>query len=136
MNVASPSKIRNEYWVHADHPSSPHDWTDRSGKWLIFVPFKKIDEVWRLIATETATGRLGLQSKAATAKPNGLAKNPWVKVICVYTYDSSDLADVKRVRDRLSEIGCTKKLSYKTDQATEDGVYASNAKTPISIFFE
>jgi hypothetical protein len=136
MNLEYPSKVRDEYWVHAYHSQPPHDWTERSGKWLIFVPFKKIDEIWQLILAETIAGRLGLQAKAATAKPNGLAKNKWVKVICVYTYDSADLEDVRRVRDRLREIGFTKKLSYKTDQTTEAGVYAGDTKTPVSLYYE
>ena len=39
-----PSKIKNEYWVHAAHPNTPNEWTDYSGKWLVFVPLKQLDE--------------------------------------------------------------------------------------------
>jgi hypothetical protein len=108
----------------------------RSGKWLIFVPFKQIDEKWAIIANETEAGRLGIAAKAATAKQNGLAKNKWVKVICVYTYDSANEADVMRVRERLKTLGFIKKLSYKTDQATADGRYRANGDSnPISMYY-
>ena len=110
MSTRPPSKVRDDYWVLTENPNPAHGWTERSGKWLIFTSFKKLDETWKIIADETVAGRLGISAKAATAKPNGLAKSPWVKVICVYTYDSSDTLDVKRVRQRLSELGFSKKL--------------------------
>ena len=84
MILRSPSRVRDEYWVYAENPNHPKEWTDCSGKWLIFTSFKKLDIIWKLIAEETASGMLGISAKAATAKPNGLAKNPWIKVICVY----------------------------------------------------
>ena len=128
MNPRAPSKIRDDYWVHAENPNPPADWTDRSGKWLIFTSFKKLDQVWAMIHDDTVAGRLGMSAKAATSKANGLAKNPFIKVICVYTYDALDVANVMRVRERLREIGFTKKLSYKTDEATNLGVYAEPSK--------
>lgn len=136
MTVLVPSKVRDDYWVYADNPHSCHNWTERSGKWLLFVPWQKLDQTWKLIAEETRSGRLGIASKAATAKQNGLARNSWVKVICVYTYDSDDREDVMRVRTRLREIGFVKKLSYKSDRATEEGVYATNTKGRVSLFYE
>ncbi len=136
MNSRPPSKIRDAYWVHAENPNPPTDWTDRSGKWLIFTSFKKIDQYWKLIHDETIAGRLGMAAKVATSKSNELAKNPFIKVICVYTYDSSDVADVMRVRARLKEIGFEKKLSYKTDEATTSGVYAGTTEGPVSLYYE
>lgn len=135
--IKLPSKIKNEYWVHAAHPNPPNEWTDYSGKWLIFVPLKQLDEKWALIANATAAGLLGIESKAATAKPNGLAQNKWIKVICVCTYDSTDKIDVMRVRDQLRVLGFIKKLAYKTDQATIAGQYRSLDKAaPVSLYYE
>ena len=57
-------------------------------------------------------------------------------MICVYTHDATDREDVMRVRERLREIGFTKKLSYKTDQATAAGVYSNNSEKPISTYYE
>ena len=132
-----PSKTKNEYWVHSAHPASPNDWTEHSGKWLIFVPLKQLDEKWTLIANATAAGLLGIEAKAATAKSNGLAQNKWIKVICVYTYDSTDKMDVMRVRDQLRILGFTKKLSYKTDQATIANQYRTSENSkPVSLYYE
>lgn len=129
--------MKNDYWVHAVHPNSPHEWTDRSGKWLLFVLLKQLDEKWAIIAKETDLGRLGIAAKSATAKPNELLQNKWVKVICVYTYDSADQQDVMRVRDHLRTLGFVKKLSYKTDQATSEGRYRTQSETtPISLYYE
>lgn len=136
MSSRTPSKVRDDYWVYAHHPNPPYDWSERSGKWLIFTSFKTLDQVWKTIAEETLAGRLGISAKAATAKPNGLGKNPWIKVICVYTYDSSDVQDVMRVRLRLRELGFTKKLSYKTDTATRAGIYSGDSPNPISLYYE
>lgn len=135
--IKLPSKIKNEYWVHANHPNPPNYWTEHSGKWLIFVPLKQLDEKWLLIANATTAGLLGIESKAATAKSNGLAQNKWIKVICVYTYNSTDKIDVMRVRDQLRILGFIKKLSYKTDQATIAGQYrTSENSTPVSLYYE
>ena len=137
MTSTLPSQIKSDYWVHTAHPNPTNDWTDRSGKWLIFVPFKQLDERWAVIAKETEAGRLGIAAKAATAKPNELSKNKWVKVICVYTYDSGDQQDVMRVRNHLRKLGFVKKLPYKTDQSTSEGHYrASGDATRISLFYE
>lgn len=136
MSTRSPSKVRDDYWVHAENPSPTDEWTERSGKWLIYTSFKNLDQTWKVIAAETAAGRLGISAKAATDKPNGLAKNPWIKVICVYTYDSSDTQDVMRIRLRLREIGFTKKLSYKTDAATQAGVYSGDSSKRVSLYYE
>ncbi|MBL7555902.1 MAG: DUF1917 domain-containing protein [Bdellovibrionaceae bacterium] len=132
----APSRIKSDYWVHAAHPKPPNDWTERSGKWLIFVPLNRLDEKWALIARETELGKLGIAAKAATAKPNRLSKNNWIKVVCVYTYDSTDRQDVMRVRDHLRTLGFLKKLSYKTDKATSEGHYRINGGERVSLYFE
>lgn len=132
-----PSQIKSDYWVHAAHPNPPRDWTVRSGKWLLFVPLKQLDEKWIIIAKETEVGRLGIAAKAATAKSNGLAQNKWVKVICVYTYDSTDQRDVMRVREHLRTLGFVKKIAYKTDQATSEGRYRTSGDSDrVSLFYE
>lgn len=137
MNYLQPSKIKNDFWVHVENPNPPKQWTEHSGKWLIFTPLVRLDEKWNLIARETKLGLLGISAKAATAKPNGLAKNSFIKVICVYTYDSTDKDDVLRVREHLRTLGFIKKLSYKTDHATIEGRYSTSGDSrPISLYYE
>ncbi len=93
-----PSQVRDEYWLFAkrkrgNYPAS----TANSGKWLIFAPISQIDEMWTKIKHATEDGRLGDWAKVATAKPNPNASDPATKVICVYTYDWTDEADVGRI---------------------------------------
>ncbi len=56
-------------------------------------------------------------------------------VICVYTYDHTDEADVMRVRQRLKELGYTRKLPYKTDAATYAGLYRATTGGRVSKYY-
>ena len=112
------------------------NWTANSGKWLLFIPVNRIDNVWQIIDQETQLGRLGIAAKVATARANSLATSQRVRLICVYTYDCTDLDDVRRVRQRLRELGFAKKIPYKTDTATAEGKYAQNGDKKVSLFYE
>jgi Basophilic leukemia-expressed protein Bles03 len=100
------------------------------------VPVADLDQMWEKISTATELGRLGGLAKVATAMPNPLAKNPAVRVICVYTYDWTDEADVRRVRSELRELGFTAKIHYKVDEDTRAGNYAGKGKARVSKYFE
>src|SRR2546426_2837732 len=114
-----PSEVTETYWIRAFRKSGSYPKaTERSGKWLLFVPIEEIDEIWARIKTATEDGKLGDCSKVATMRPNPNAANPRTKVICVYTYDSEDEADVRRVRQVLRELGFINRLPYKTDADT------------------
>ena len=98
-------------------------YTDRSGKWLIFVTLDELDDAWAKIKKATQDGLLGNSSKAATARSNATAPDPTKKVICVYTYDCEDREDVMRVRQALRDLGFDRPMPYKTDKATLEGRY-------------
>ncbi len=69
-----PSEVSDVYWLYADRKTGHYPrTTPQSGKWLIWVPEKAIDEVWDRIRRATEEGRLGGQSKVATARPSPLA---------------------------------------------------------------
>ena len=129
-----PSRTRDRYWIEVQKPNA--QWSNTSGKWLLFVSASRIDSAWRIIRTDTLLGKLGVGAKVATAMPNPLATSQHAKLICVYTYDAGDLDDVRRVRQRLRELGFRKKLPYKTDAATEAGVYARSDGTHVSLLYE
>lgn len=136
-SVPKPSQVKHEYWLYAERKKGDYSETTRkSGKWLIFAPISQIDEVWMKIKLATEDGRLGDLAKVATAKPNPIATNPGVKVICVYTYDWTDEADVKRVRQELRALGITSKIPYKTDEDTSAGRYSSQSHKRISKYYE
>jgi hypothetical protein len=106
-----PSEVSDVYWLVARRRAGDYpEHTERRGKWLLFVPVAEIDQVWEKIRVATEHGRLGGWAKVATAMPSSLAKNPLRRVICVYTYDSTDEADVRRVRAELRALGFTAKI--------------------------
>jgi hypothetical protein len=135
-----PSQVKDRYWVEAVRSDAggtdlPYSAVNiDGGKWLIFVPVAKLDRTWVLIAGETLAGRLGPSAKAATVKHNENSADPGVKVICVYTRDADDRADVMRVRARLFELGFTNKLPYKSNETTRAGLYAGAER--VSKYYE
>ena len=133
---ANPSSVTEVYWIHAvsqkgNYPPS----TLNSGKWLVFVPPRDVDEVWTKLKKATEEGRLGGSSKVATAKPNPNATSE-NHVICIYTYDWTDTADVMRIRDELRNLGITAKIPYKSDEDTMIGKYRVRGHTRISKYYE
>ncbi len=134
---AKPSEVTDVYWIYAGrkrgkYPKS----TQKSGKWLVFVNFKNVDEVWAKVKKATEEGKLGGSAKVATAKPNPNATNPDTKVICVYTYNWTDEKDIKRVREELRKLGITNKIPYKADEDTLSGKYRVKGHTRISKYYE
>lgn len=132
-----PSQAADEYWIHAERKTGNYpESTDRSGKWLIFVPLERIDEVWDRIRTAIEEGRLGDSAKVATAKANPNAADPGKKVICVYTFDWKDKEDVMRIRSELRRLGIVWKIPYKADEDTFAGKYRVAGHTRISKYYE
>ncbi len=129
-----PSRTRDRYWIDVEKPGS--QWSENTGKWLLFISAPRIDTAWHTIRSETLLGKLGVGAKVATAMKNPLATSQRVKLICVYTYSADDLDDVRRVRQRLRELGFTKKLPYKTDATTQAGKYTRQGDTKVSMLYE
>ena len=101
------------------------------GKWLLFFPEKEIDDTWKKIATAVINGQLGSceYAKVATAlqkKDNYL--------ICVYTPNYLNGADVMVVRKKLREMGFTQTLYYKPDIYTYLGIYTKNPHVKASRY--
>ncbi len=136
-NDEQPSTHTEGYWLFAERRTGTYpESTERSGKWLIFVPVARIDDTWRIIKSAVEIGQLGRAAKVATARDNPNAPNPKERVICVYTYDCDDREDVFRIRQALRDLGFTQKLAYKTDDATYAGLYRVKGNTRISLYYE
>lgn len=134
---AKPSEVTDVYWIYAMRKKGKYpDPTPRSGKWLIFVDLKNVDEVWAKIKKAVEEGKLGDSAKVSTAKPKPLAGKSNAKVICVYTYDWTDEKDVKRIREELRELGIRNKIPYKTDEDTLSGKYRITEHGRISKYYE
>jgi hypothetical protein len=132
-----PSVVTDVPWLSALRTMGAYPThTERGGKWLVFVPVAHIDEVWAKIKDATEKGLLGGSAKVRTAIPSPDANEPETKVICVYTYDSTDAVDVRRVREQLRELGITAKIPYKTDNYTRAGMYANQGAQRISKYYE
>ncbi|MBI4262107.1 DUF1917 domain-containing protein [Candidatus Uhrbacteria bacterium] len=127
--------MTNGYWIYAHRKDGEYpEHTSRGGKWLIFVGGHNLSRIWRRIRSATEEGKLGGLAKAS--KHGSRAQSPNNGVICVYTYDWKDIHDVKRIREELRKIGIIRKISYKTDEDTERGVYRANSSEDISKYYE
>ena len=106
------------------------------GKWMLFPSAADLPRYWRLVAEATFEGKLGPTSKVATY--DHVATRD-ATLICVYTYNFADMADVRRVLDQILEIGlCTKDgrpIYYKCDAYTYLDIVSDNPyKLRASLF--
>lgn len=103
-----------------------------SGKWMLFPMADDVNRFWSLVATATAAGELGHAAKVATDDGSG---NVTSRLICIYTEDFSEKEDVRRVLERLVEMGLVKRkgpmgeergIYYKADAFTHLGIDSKN----------
>ena len=90
-----------------------------NGKWMLFPSPSHLDEVWSKVAKATHAGTLGMAAKVATAGDDDRSGKS--RLICVYTNDFSDRADVKRVVRKLNELKLVRGdqgIFYKCDAYT------------------
>ncbi|KAL8833450.1 MAG: hypothetical protein Q9170_004259 [Blastenia crenularia] len=103
-----------------------------SGKWMLFPYPEDVSGQWAIVAEATVNRELGTAAKVAPDNGDG-DRTP--RLICIYTKDFSDKEDVKRVLERLVELGLVKRNSagveeratyYKADAFTELGLNSGN----------
>lgn len=68
---------------------------------------EQVDEIWAVVAKAVAMNDLGHVAKVATVPED--SNNRESRLICVSTLDFSDLNDVKRVLNKLKELGLVTK---------------------------
>lgn len=101
----------------------------KSGKWMLFPPPDKVNEMWTLVANAVANGELGHAAKAAADDGSG---DNNARLICIYTEDYADKDDVKRVLVKLVELGLVsnwgdgKPIYYKADCFTHLDIMGGN----------
>ena len=131
------TKEKREYWLLAERKVGYYpEHTDRGGKWLIFVPSDAVDEVWQRVKQAAEEGKLGSSAKVSTAKSNPNSTDSSKYVICVYTYDADDEADVQQIRSSLRQLGFTNKIPYKADDTTFQGKYSKSGDKRTSLYYE
>ena len=116
-----PSQFTGDHYLHAIGPEPAEGSARRPGKWLIFVSRSRVDAMWNDVRRAVERGRLGYAAKVSTALPNPLSPDPKKHLICVFTVDQEDAADVRRVRAVLRELGVSWKIPYKSDLAGAGG---------------
>ncbi|KAL9114121.1 MAG: hypothetical protein Q9227_001893 [Pyrenula ochraceoflavens] len=95
-----------------------------TGKWMLFPTPEQVDGTWSLIVRYTVDGALGCSAKVATDD-----KVSKVRPIHVYTEDSENEDDVKRVLLKLKELG----LLDTTNGTTANIYYKCDAYTHLDL---
>ncbi|KAL7923184.1 DUF1917 domain-containing protein [Trichoderma austrokoningii] len=101
----------------------------RTGKWMLFCPPSEVNEMWEIVAKATANNELGIAAKVAPRSP--LEDPRRDRLLCIYTADFRDKADVGRVLQRLRELRLVESrgrpIYYKPDAYTYIGISRGNA---------
>jgi hypothetical protein len=110
-----------------------------SGKWLLFPSADDVDRVWKTVVEGTWDGRLGMSAKVAPNDPFSNEKNE--RVICIYTDDFANSADVKFVLSSMRDLGLVedsstgKAVYYKCDFVTHLDLMSGNEyKLPTTMY--
>ncbi|KAG6117158.1 hypothetical protein E4U13_001282 [Claviceps humidiphila] len=87
-----------------------------------------VNELWELVARATANNELGIAAKVAPRSIMGDSTRD--RLICIYTSDFMDKADVARVLRRMRELKIAgtsrRKIYYKPDIFTYAGIAGGN----------
>lgn len=96
-----------------------------SGKWMLFPSEQSAPGVWKRVVTAVIEGKLGVGAKIAT-DDGGKGS----RLICLYTKDFSDEADVKRVVQQMEKSnllpGEGRSVYYKCDAYTHLDIASQN----------
>jgi hypothetical protein len=116
-----PSRAMHANWLRVHAPAPCKTLGASAGKWCIFRPSRGIDAAWAIVDAAVRQGYLE-EAKVSTALAlPGRSQH----VICVYTRDWSNLADVQFRREYLRELGFVEELSYKRNMDTSAGIYGT-----------
>lgn len=100
----------------------------RAGKWMLFCSEQDVNEVWGIIAHATASNELGIAAKVAPKPADADSRRD--RLVCVYTADFKDKADVGRVLNKLRQLKLVESraraIYYKPDAFTYIGIASGN----------
>ncbi|KAI1020798.1 hypothetical protein LB504_011877 [Fusarium proliferatum] len=71
-------------------------------QWMLFCAPAEVNDVWGIVAKATAKNELGIAAKVAPRPAEEDSRKD--RLICVYTTDFADKADVGRVLQKLREL--------------------------------
>jgi len=115
--IRTPHVVAEAGWVWSrQNPPIDSD-VNRPGKWMLFPRCAQAVTAWRIVAQAGYDGQIW-QAKISPSATRGS------HLICVYTPDFTDQADVETVAQRLDRLGLVERaVYYKPDVFTYAGVY-------------
>lgn len=102
---------------------------------MLFPTEDDVTQTWRTVCEAMIENKLGEQAKVAIEDHSRRLSSPDApftpnRLICIYTYDFSDLEDVRRVLDELVDLGLVSRegrgIYYKCDAYTYLGIESNN----------
>lgn len=95
------------------------------GKWMLFPSVREVDSTWKTVVTALEKGDLGDGAKVATDDGSGQSR-----LICIYTKDFGDRADIKRELRGMVDVGLVdegdRPIYYKCDAYTHLEITSKN----------
>jgi hypothetical protein len=96
---------------------------------MMFCDPSEIDAVWAVVARATVNNELGIAAKVAPDEGDPRKE----RLICIYTHDFNDMADVCRVIKKMRDLGLFnsrgKPLYYKCGTYSPDPLSTSTNVT-------
>jgi hypothetical protein len=97
--------------------------TSKTGKWCVVRSAEKVDELWARVRQAV---RDGIFPAALVSTPSQAAGHGGTFVICAFTRDWQNKAEVDAARALLREFGVAESIGYKRDVDTVNGVYGTS----------
>jgi hypothetical protein len=116
-----PSRAFNRYgfiWARDSKFVS----TSKTGKWCVIRSADEVDELWARVRQVVRDGGF---PAALVSTPQQAASHGGTYVICVFTNDWQNKADVDAARELLRGFGVTESIGYKRDVDTVNGIYGT-----------
>src|SRR5256714_8076281 len=103
--IRTPHVVAQDGWVWSRQNAPITSDENRSGKWMLFPRCGQAVAVWRSVAQAGHVGQIWL----AKISPHATRGR---HLICVYTPDFTDRADVETVVHRLDDLGLVERVVY------------------------
>jgi len=128
--IGTPQVTAQDGWVWSRQNAPVSIDQNRPGKWMLFPRCGQAVEAWRIVAQAGHDGQIWL-AKISPRATRGR------HLICVYTPDFTDRADVETVVRRLDNLGLVERMVYyKPDIFTYAGIYNRTRSSDRASVYE
>ena len=125
-----PSQDESHIWHYAIRDlqkDAEFSSNDKTGKWMIFLDTKDLDDAWDKIKRALRQGQLGPLAKCSTKMKNPSQVDMKESVIVCYTENFEDEKDLERVYQAIRKLGFKGELKYKKDITTKMRIYGDKS---------